>query len=142
MCELLHDLLIGFVSGVLSSCIVSKYFAWKDKCKEIEKGFKDDVQTYHRWILRVRNELEISRRIGEFSSLYRAIEEEPILDYFKNLNENSLKNKQESAQYIRSLRDKYSRSSFNDEQFKYDMGMLFKYSVDALRYANTTSKKR
>lgn len=142
MCEVLHDLVIGFSSGILSSYVVSKYFVCKEARKAKEQGFKDDMQTYHRWILRIRNELEISRRIGDFSSFYRAIEEEPILHYFGNLSEQSIHSKQEASRYIHSLREKYSQSSFDEEQFKRDMGMLFKYSVDALRYTNATNREK
>lgn len=136
MSEFWSDMLIGLISGVVSSTLVTLVFMWRDSKRTKKIGFQNDVQTFHRWILRVRNELEISYRLNDVSSLLRAIEEEPILTYFNNLSEESLVNKRQTTEFIRNLSN-YRNQKVDETKFKQDVGFLFKYSVEALKYTQS-----
>ena len=136
MCSILENLVIGIISGAISSYLVSLHLNRIEKKRKAEQDFKDDMQTYHRWILRVRNELEIAQRIGDSSSLLRAIEEEPVLKSFENLSEQSIEVKRVTDHFIRALADQNGSQVCADNKFKRDMGMLYKYSVDALMYTS------
>ena len=135
MFEILENLMIGIVSGVLSSALVTIVFTHRDKKEKQLQGFKDDVQRFHRWILSARNELEIAYKYKDISFLKRTVEDEPILPYFDGLSDESVSAKIEATDYIRSLVDKYASNNVEENQFKADMGKLFKYSLNALKYS-------
>lgn len=141
MCSILENLVIGIVSGAISSYLVSLHLNRIEKKRKAEQDFKDDMQTYHRWILRVRNELEIAQKIGDSSSLLRAIEEEPILNSFENLSEQSIEVKKATDKFIHSLADQNGSHVCEDNKFKCDMGKLYKYSVEALKYTRAQETK-
>ena len=134
MCEYIENFLIGLVSGIVSSAIVTVVFSFKEKKRKRKQGFNDDVQTFHRWILRIRNELEIAYKYGDVTFLKRTIEDEPIFNYFDDLTDESVKVKTEITEFVKNLVDIYSSTQIDEKHFKSDSGLLFKYSVDSLKF--------
>jgi len=124
MCDIFENLMIGVISGLLSSTIVTIVFTYLDKKEKQFQGFKNDIQIFHRWILRIRNELEIAYKYKDISSLRRAIEDEPILPYFNGLSSESISAKTEATEYIRTLVNEYDMNDVEENKFKADMGKL------------------
>ncbi|MBP3519964.1 MAG: hypothetical protein J6J87_01305 [Oscillospiraceae bacterium] len=146
MCEILRDGLIGLISGIISSTVVTICFSIRDKKRREKEGFGEDVQTFHRYLLRIRSELDISYRLGDYSSIIRAIEAEPILYYFDNLSETSAKEKREISDFVESLKEKYGNEKDNNilkAEIIKDSSTLFRYSIDVLKFTkNRKSAKK
>ena len=134
MCETMHDILIGIISGLISSAIISALFYRYEHRKEQNQGFDQNVQTFHRWIRRIRNEVELSYRLQDTTSLLRELEDEPIVPFFEKLSDESQAKKSTIMNFIHEIHEKAETTSFSEQQMKYYMGMLSKYSIDALHF--------
>ena len=134
MCETMHDILIGIISGLISSAIISALFYRYEHRKEQNQGFDEKVQTFHRGIRRIRNEVELSCRLQDTTSLLRELEDEPIVPFFEKLSDESRAKKSTIMNFIHEIHEKAETTSFSEQQMKYYMGMLSKYSIDALRF--------
>ena len=77
------DILIGLLSGMLSSWLVSECLKKKwDKEQQI-KDFENDKQNYERYLGRLRYELFLGNKMKDYSFFLRAFEEEPIRNTFQ-----------------------------------------------------------
>jgi len=129
-CEVLVNIGIGVVSGIISSILVTQHY----RRKEAIEDFVRDRQSYHRYILLIRSELFIAFQKQDKDSLIISIENEPILYSFSNMTERSAKDKSKIDEFIKKMRNELEKNStINEEVYKRWHGMLFKYSVDALK---------
>jgi len=88
MGNLIGDIVIGLVSGLVSSTLVTLFFNWRAKKKEEAYRFEMDKQIYVHYIQRVRRQLSICvghEKYDNCEDLIMEIENSPICESFHNL---------------------------------------------------------
>lgn len=146
ICDLLRDLLIGLVSGGLSSWAVSAYLGKKQKeeterQKAVEKkqaqkvAFDRDKQMFHRYLLQVRTELFLAYKNGDYDFLTRTLEDEPIRETFENLGEKEQTTMREIANLFQKLKQLANeKDAISQNDYDKCAKELLKYSIDILRF--------
>ncbi|WP_028506205.1 hypothetical protein [Ruminococcus sp. FC2018] len=135
MCDVICNILIGLLSGIVSSGIVTIAYDKKTKKIEHERNFNADKQVYHRYILSIRNELFFAYKNNDYENLIRTIENEPIRDSFTNLDDESHKSIGEISNFISQMKERILSTGYSmkEKDYKIYNGKLFQYSVHALK---------
>lgn len=88
----------GFISGLLSGLIVTKYYRTKDEKREKSLQFEKDVRLLAEYIIQVIYELNSARRTKSYEDLGRVISKKPRYEDIRN-------NKQQSQKFIEAFND-------------------------------------
>ncbi|MEY8367761.1 hypothetical protein AALA24_03225 [Anaerovoracaceae bacterium 42-11] len=145
VCEIVISLIIGIISGGISSFFVSVYLQkrWneKEKLAEAERmkqknreDFEKEKQIFHRYIERIRSELLLAYKSCDYDYVFRTIEDEPIRKTFNKLSDNSDIEFKQIGCYIKNLREDLENKKLDEDGYKAKSGMLFKYSVQVLKF--------
>ena len=81
--SIIKDLIIGLVSGSISSLIVSIILKKQWDARELANGFENDKQAFARYIGKLREELLIGNKLKDYSFFLRTLEDEPIRNSFE-----------------------------------------------------------
>ncbi len=145
VCEIFISLIIGIISGGISSFFVSVYLQkhWnaKEELAEAERikqkhreDFEKEKQIFHRYIERIRAELFLAYKSGDYDYVFRTIEEEPVQKIFEELSDESKREISEIRKHIGELRDALLLEELDENNYKTKSGMLYKYSVQVLKF--------
>ena len=144
MCNIFLNVSIGLITGVVSSFVVSVILKKYWDSQEVKKQFDLDKQNYCRYIQNIRLELLLAYKNGNgyYDYLIRVIDDPPIRDTFENLTDESKNTTHEISNYIDDIKKKISDDSYkmSENEYKRTYGMLFKYSVDALKLRRQVKK--
>lgn len=141
MCDVLQNLLIGIISGLLSSFLVSMGLEKREKKNEHKRRFEADKQIYSRYIQSIRLELLLAYKSSDNDCLVRVIEDEPFRESFNNLSEDSSKKNKEIQEHIQKLKGEALNGQITEEKYKVMSGKLYQYSVWILKFREKESSQ-
>ena len=136
VCEgIIKDLVIGLVSGGISSWLVSIALKRYWDAKELEKQFERDKQAFARYIDKLREELLIGSKMEDYSFFLRTLDDEPIRFSFTKLDDESIVNAREIRIFLDNLKDKFEgKTILTEAERKSINSKLFKYKMDIIRF--------
>lgn len=136
--EYLINALIGIVTGALSSWIVTIMFN-----KKAEKMLFDrEKQIYSRFIEKVRTELEASKEKENIDMVIRTINEQPYLETFSNLNDDSIAITQEIGEILDEINVNFRRKKFDRQRISHWNSRLLKHQIKVLKFKIKTNKEK
>lgn len=131
--DIIRDVVIGLVSGGVSSWIVSYFLKKKWDKQQHQISFERDKQIYHRYIERIRFELLTAQKSGDYDFVIRTIEDEPIRESFDNLSKESSEEIRSISDYLSELKEEVSSGAIGEKRFKIINSKLFQFSVHILK---------
>ncbi len=145
MYEIIKDLLIGLVSGALSSFIIT--VCWHNKTTRINekiedarlksqyiKDFSDDIQSLCRYLDRLRLELSFSDSEYKNQIILRLLEARPITSAFKHgMNADGLKVLEDLRKTTLDIEELAKKNTLDKDQCVIHSSKLFKFELDLLK---------
>ena len=133
MCETIRDIIIGLISGAISSLIISVILKKYWDNQEHKKRFLADKQVYSRYIQTIRVELLLASKTEDYDFLVRAIDDEPIRESFNMLSDQSKASIDEISTFLNELKNEALSQRIPPERYKVLNSKLFQYSVWVLK---------
>ena len=140
---ILRDVIIGLISGGISSWIVSIILKrrWDKKQKQIDieykkqklrEEFENDKQLFCRYLLGIRSELFLAKKAGDYDFVIRAIDNEPFRRSFEYLSPKNSDEVLEIIGFLHDIKQAISTSEVTNLQYSEWYGKLYQYSVNVL----------